>query len=263
MPSRGLEFGYYAVTLNALGGTATPVFHMGTAADINDGDLSTRVDTWNGDGIDPLSYVGIVWDNPQNALIGGLRVDFATFADGGWFGPNNLCPDPSGILSPAYLTQPDLQTTTDGGITWVTVAHTSDYLTALNGHQVSASGSNPTLATAVFRLNSPASEINGIRLVGSEGGIGSRGFLGVFELAVLRVVPATMINPIIVDEPRLQFCFEFDSQAGVTYAVQRSLSLSSANWQTVATITGDGTRKFVSQNVGRLAELVMYRVVTQ
>jgi hypothetical protein len=187
----------------------------------------------------------------------------ATFFNGGWFGPNTLGPWPDGLLSPAYLTEPDLQTTSNGGITWATVAHTSDYLTALNGHQIATSGWNPTLATAVFRLSSPVSGINGIRLIGSEGGIGSRGFLGVFELVVLRVVPVTMINPIIIDEPRRQFCFQFDSQAGVTYAIQGNQSLSPTNWQTMAVITGDGTRKTVMLNVGRLAKTAFYRVVAQ
>jgi hypothetical protein len=226
-------------TMNALGGTATPVFHRGTPTNINDGDLTTRVDTWNETGTDPLSFVGIVWANTQNASIGCLRLDLATFGDGGWFGPNNLSPGSGGLLSPAYLTEPDVQITTDGGVTWTTVPHTSDYLTALNGHQISTSGWNPTLATAIFRLNSAASGINGIRLVGSEGGIASHGFLGLFELATLTEIPVKLLNPKAVrigrfpPIPGLQF--EFDSQAGITYEIQFNSGFDPAGWTTVGT----------------------------
>lgn len=226
-------------TMNALGGTATPVYHMGTAANINDGDLTTRVDTWNGTGTDPLSYVGILWSNTQNASIGCLRLDLATFVDGGWFGPNGMCPGADRLLSAAYLTEPDVQVSTNGGVTWTTVNHTSDYFTSLNGHQISTSGGNPTLATAIFRLTKAVSGINGIRLVGSEGGVASGGFLGVFELEVLTKIPVRLFNPKVVKmqglppTPGLQF--EFEPQAGLTYEIQVTRGFNPARWTTVVT----------------------------
>jgi hypothetical protein len=46
-----------------------------------------------------------------------------------------------------------------------------------------------------------------------------------------------------------QFHFDFDSQAGVTYSVQFKSSLADAGWQTLTTISGDGTRKRVTDNL--------------
>jgi hypothetical protein len=249
-------------TMTGLGGTATPIFHMGAAANINDGDLGTRVDSWNGTGTDPLSYVGIVWVHTQNASISCLRLDLATFGDGGWFGPNNQYPGPGGLLTPNLLSEPEIQITTDAGVTWTPVSHTSDYLTALNGHQISTSGWNPTLATAIFRLDSPVSWIKGIRLVGSEGGIASAGFLGVFELAALTKAPVKLLNPRMF--PLFgEFRFQFDSQAGVNYAVQGTRGLEPEDWRTVDTIQGDGTRKTVVQTYTPSTRSLFYRVVSQ
>ncbi len=255
-------------TMNALGGSATPVFHMGTATNINDGDLSTRVDTWNGTGTDPLSYVGITWARTQNASIGCLRLDLATFGDGGWFGPNYLSPGPAGLLAPAYLIEPDVQITTDGGVTWTTVPHTSDYLTALNGHRIATSGWNPTLATAVFQLNPTVSGIKGIRLVGTEGGIASGGFLGVFELGALTKVPVKLLNPKPVKIgrppdwiPGLQF--QFDSQAGITYEIQRNTGFAPHQWTTVGTTQQiEVGRLTVVAPVGAAAT-AFFRVITR
>jgi hypothetical protein len=254
-------------TMNALGGTATPVFHAGTAGSINDGDLTTCVDTWNGTGTDSLSYVGIVWANPQNVPIAGLRPDLATFADGGWFGPNTLGPWPGGLLSSnLHLTMPLVQVTRDGGTTWTNVAFTSDYLAALHGHALPAVPYlDPTHATAHFVLTPPQTGVTGVRIVGTEGGAGSGGFLGVGELAVLPRVPVKLLNPRVyrrLGHEDVQFRFQFDSQTNVTHAVQSSATLDSSGWQTETTILGDGTRKTVGLPYSPFYRM-LYRVVAQ
>src|SRR5690348_1668429 len=53
------------------GGTETPLFHAGSGTSINDGNLTTRVDTFNGAGTDTASFVGILWPQPlTNAIVG-------------------------------------------------------------------------------------------------------------------------------------------------------------------------------------------------
>jgi len=91
------------------------------------------------------------------------------------------------VLS-GYLIEPEIQVSMNGGTTWSTVAHSSDYLTALDAHAIGGGGNpNPTSVTAVFTLTTPISGITGIRIIGANGGnAGSdpNGFIGVFELEV-------------------------------------------------------------------------------
>jgi hypothetical protein len=186
----------------------------------------------------------------------------ATFFDGGWFGVNNIGPGSGGFVSTnLHLVQPSVQASGDGGITWTNVAFTSDYLIALEGHPLPAIDFGaPTLATAHFQLTPPLTNINGIRVVGSEGGTASGGFLGVFELGVFtgdaRVV--RLLNPRMVAG---LFSFEFDSQAGIGHVVQFKNSLSDAAWQTLRIVAGDGTRKQIADNSGGAQRL--YRVLSQ
>lgn len=226
-------------------GVDTPIFHEGTGANSNDGDLTTRADTRNAADTDPLSYVGVLWPHPQPSPVLYLQLTLATFGDGGWFGPNNQYPGPGGLLSLTYLTEPTIQVTTDSGATWTTVGHTSDYLTALNGHGTGGGAyPNPNSVTATFMLNTPAVNINGVRIIGSEGGVASGGFLGVFELSTFIRLP----QPVRLLNPRLlggQFQFDFDSQAGISHVVTFNTSVVPGAWQTLTTIQGDGTRKTV------------------
>jgi hypothetical protein len=166
-------------------GTDTPNAQAGTTANINDGNFSTRVDDWNVAGTDPISFVGVLWDQPRTEPIIRLTLTLATFFDGGWFGPNNKGPGAGRALNATYLAEPKIQVTTDGGANWTEVDHTSDYLTALNGHLIGGGAvPNPSSVSATFTLSQAATGINGIRLIGSEGGTASGGFLGVFELGV-------------------------------------------------------------------------------
>jgi hypothetical protein len=248
-------------TENVPGGIDTPVANAGLATDINDDDLTSRVDTWNGGSPDTLSYVGVLWSAPPTNPVVRLQLNLATFFDGGWFGVNNLGPGSGGFLSTnLHLVQPSVQASGDGGITWSNVAFNSDYLIALEGHPLPAIDFGaPTLATAHFRLTPPLTNINGIRVVGTEGGTASGGFLGVFELAVLTgdARRITLLNPRMLAGA---FSFEFDSQAGIGHVVQFKNSLRDADWQTLRIVAGDGTRKQVADTSGGAQRL--YRVLS-
>jgi len=231
------------------GGTDTPTANAGFTTYINDDDLFSHVDTWNGSSSDTLSYVGIVWANPVTNKVTRLDLTLATFFDGGWFGVNNSGPGGNGVLSSnLYLIEPTIQVSTDGGTTWSTVGDTSDYMSALDGHMLPPDFGAPTTVTASFQLAPPQTNINGIRIIGSEGGTASSGFLGVFELTVLASFPrpVTLLNP---HTAAGQFSFEFDSQNGVIHRVQLKNSLSDSTWQTLSTFTGDGTRKQVATSL--------------
>ena len=163
----------------------TPFEHAGFAGNVNDGNLTTSVDTFNGGGAETFSYVGVLFPTLRTDFIQSFTLTVAAFFDGGWFGPNNFGPGASGQLTSEYLTEPTLQITTDGGATWLNRAATSNYVSALNGTRLPVAFGPPTRANpATFTLTAPQTGINGIRLIGSEGGTASGGFLGVFEVAV-------------------------------------------------------------------------------
>ncbi|HTD68048.1 MAG TPA: binary toxin-like calcium binding domain-containing protein, partial [Candidatus Limnocylindria bacterium] len=176
-------------TKAAIDGTAgTLVFNQGGSSSINDGNLTTRVDSYAGDG-NTYSFVGILWTNLITNPIVRMEFTLATFFDGGWFGVNGTGPGSGGVLGPAYLLEPTVQVSTNGGTNWVTVPHASDYLTNLTGHPLPAVDFGlPTSVTAHFIFINPVTNINGIRIIGKEGGPASGGFLGVFELAARNMI---------------------------------------------------------------------------
>ena len=168
---------------NAIDGDAGTAFaQAGQPSNINDGDFTTREATFGP--LEPVAYVGILWPTVRTVAVDRLDLTMATFYDGGWFGPNGVNPAPGGALtvSGGYLTEPTVQTTADGGVTWTTRAHTSNYLTAFEGHLTGVG--QPTSQTATFTLTTPQANINGIRIIGQEGGQASNGFIGVFDLKV-------------------------------------------------------------------------------
>ncbi len=170
-------------TNNAIDGDAGTAFaQSGNPSNINDGDLTTREATFGP--VEPVAYAGILWPTVRTVAVNRLDLTMATFYDGGWFGPNGIGPGAGGALtvSGGYLIEPTVQTTADGGVTWTTRAHTSNYLTAFEGHLIGVG--QPTSQTATFTLTTPQANINGIRIIGQEGGQASGGFIGVFELKV-------------------------------------------------------------------------------
>jgi hypothetical protein len=244
------------------GGIDTPVANNGFVTFVNDDVLSTHVDTWNNASADTSSYVGILWVDPVTNPVTRLQLTLCTFFDGGWFGVNNSGPGAGGVLSSnTDLIAPSVQVSTDAGVSWTNVPFVSDYLSALDGHALPAVAfGEPTSATATFRLTPPLTNFNGIRLVGSEGGVASGGFLGVFELSVLTTIPrpVTLLNPQIVPGG---FRFDFNSQVAVSYTVQRKNRLEDLSWEDVSTIVGDGTRKQVT--ISLVAPRGFYRINSQ
>jgi hypothetical protein len=187
--SASAVIGTAAQVTNVLG---TIHFNAGGPPAINDGNLTTRVDTYNGGGADRASFVGIVWSNLVTTPIVRLELTHAIFFDGGWFGVNGTGPGSGSTLSPTYVREPVVQVSTNRGTNWVTVPHASDYVTNLTGHPTPAVDFGaPTTVTAHFILINPATNINGIRIIGSEGGQASAGFIGVFELAARNMVADT------------------------------------------------------------------------
>ena len=120
--------------------------------------------------------------------VAALKVQFATFVDGGWFGQKNLLPAPGGSLTAAHLIEPSIQVSFDKGVTWLGVAHTSDYITSLTGHAIAGADTRPTRTPVVtFTLGAPATGITGIRLIGLEGG-GANPFISLWDFTA---VPST------------------------------------------------------------------------
>lgn len=163
----------------------TPLAHVGTEANINDQVLTTRVDTWNGRSVGSSSYVGIIWPSLRSEKIKTLVLTLATFFDGGWFGVNGTGPGSGGALTAAHLAEPVIQVSTDNGVSWSAVPHTSNYIATMTGHIIGGATVNPTSKTTTFTLVTPVSDIDGIRLIGRDGGQADVGFLGVFELEVI------------------------------------------------------------------------------
>lgn len=260
-----LGTGILGTRVQADSGAFTPWANAGVAANINDADILTRVDTYNGGSTDAASYVGVLWEEPLARKVTRLELSLAIFFDGGWFGVGGVGPGSGGALSAAsHLVAPALEATSDGGTTWVPVPHATDYLSALDGHPLPAVDFGPpTTATASFDLAEPLAGIDGIRLIGSEGGTASGGFLGVFELAV-HAEPGSALQAVILLNPGIaggQFRFEFDSLPGVTHKVEFTGALGGGSWETLETLTGDGTRQEVTDAPGEPARF--YRVTAE
>ncbi|MGV3771358.1 MAG: thrombospondin type 3 repeat-containing protein, partial [Verrucomicrobiales bacterium] len=244
-------------------GVDAPHANAGPPQAINDFNLDTRVDTFGGNpGV--VSYVGLIWNTPLTNEIERLELSMATFYDGGWFGPNGVGPGGGGILnSNEFLIEPTLQVTRDGGTTWETVAHTSNYLEIFEGHAIAPANGAPTRATATFRFVEAQTGINGLRFVGSEGGEASQGFIGVFELSAF-VETTSAPTGVTIQNVALngnQIRFDVDTTAGSTHVVQFKNDLSETAWQTLTTLTGDGTRKQVTDAATNPHRF--YRVSTQ
>ena len=151
------------------------------------------VTTENASGAGAYSYVGTTFGSNLQT-VAQLKVRFATFINGGWFGPTNVGPASGGLITAAHLVEPVVQITVNGGTSWTTVPHTSDYFTALTGHKIGDGTAGNFFSVtishaATFTLNTPAENINGVRLVGLEGG-NAQGFIGVYDFAAFSAAPA-------------------------------------------------------------------------
>jgi hypothetical protein len=188
---------------------------------------------------EPLSYVGILWDQAVKDPVVDLKLTLALFSNGGWFGTPGEDPGTGKLLTADYLEEPKVQVTADGGTTWTEVPHTSDYLATLTGKGIGGGTfPNPNPVKATFTLTQPVKDINGIRIAGSNGGSAGGGFLGVFELAadVARSPSTSGVTLVNTSNGAGQFRFEFDSHTGASHVVEFKVSLSDATWQTHSTV---------------------------
>jgi len=177
-------FGYTSA-INSLPGIAYD--HNGSSTYLNDGVTNggNGDDTWaNG----PVGYVGATFTLNPDTQVNSVVLYGRDFVDGGWFGTQATGPagptvDGNPTLAASNLIAPTLQYTTDGGATWTTdTSETNDYVTALTG--AIANGGSPT-NPATFTLTTALTGIDGIRLIGQEGGYaGDNGFLGADEIQV-------------------------------------------------------------------------------
>ena len=166
-----------------------------------DGDNSFVDTTFGGDDTAPAyGYVGLLNLDTSSKLVTSVSLQLACFFDGGWFGPNNATPGPGGgLANPTHLTVPTVQITTDNGTTWTNTTSTSNnYLSVMSGAQIGINGgTNPRYYTISFPLDTPQTGINGIRLIGLEGGTADAGFIAAAEFEIQTAppsAPAEVVN---------------------------------------------------------------------
>jgi formylglycine-generating enzyme required for sulfatase activity len=161
----------------------TAVVFAGTVGNIVDGDVTTRVDSYNGNEGTVDNFAGVQW--ASRVRVKAVKVQFATFVNGGWFGPPGVGPTAGGALTGAHLTEPIVQTTHNGGATWQQVPVISNYVATLTGHVIAGASNIPTRTPeATFTLLTSASGINGIRLIGPQGG-NAQPFIAIFDITVV------------------------------------------------------------------------------
>lgn len=167
---------------------------LNPASNIIDGNPSTFCDTWAPSTENlPYSYIGILWHQPIKNSVQQLEITINAHYDGGWFGTNSLSPEPGAALETNHIAEtsvPLLQVSYDKGKSWRIVSNKNNYLIKMVGHKTGDKAS-PSPVTIHFIPDSPLSNIDGIRLIGSEGGgvvergKDTNGFISVAELKVL------------------------------------------------------------------------------
>lgn len=203
--------------------------------------LETIVDTWHNGTADTHSYAGVIWDlsSPPSEPVNSIALTLATFVDGGWFGINGTTPAGNSPLElNTHISSdslPEVQVTRDEGDSWNTVPSTTDYLDVMTGHII---GNPPTTAKVVWNLNTAQSGINGIRVIGTHGGLAgdaANGFIGVTEVAVTTGSISLEVTNISFSPPPAgnsngQFILTWSSSPGNTYSIIRSSDLTSSSW---------------------------------
>jgi hypothetical protein len=185
-------FGYNSGTLSSLGTSYEQ--YGGSKATMNDG-VTTQDNAnttfGNEGGQTGTSYGFGGYTNltvPVKMSISSVNLYMNAFGDGGWFGHNSNFSF-SSPLSAADLTAPLIQVTTDNGATWTTVATTNNYLSVFAGNVYAGQGSTPEVT---FNLLAPATGIDGIRVIGLNGGYAgtgadansTSGFMAINELQI-------------------------------------------------------------------------------
>lgn len=239
-PEGSAIFGRHTQVSSTLG---TPYNHVSPPSVLNDGNKSAITDTWFSNTSTDHSYIGVTWSSPRTDQVTSVTVDLASFLDGGWFGKNGASPGAGNPLDVSlHHEEPTMQVTTDGGSTWANVSTTSNYPSRMDGHEIGGGGNpNPTQFSATWTLTTPQTNINGIRLIGEEGGnagADSNGFIAASELYVeaspAPVDPVLWTDPVRVNVGQSTTIY-WDLPAGVTSAVLQTSSgsfLSNVNTDT-------------------------------
>lgn len=159
--------------LNKLGTAyANTIAANAKQSNLIDNDAETAIDTFNPKCTKSYSYFGVLWPRHIVSEITELSIVMKIFKDGGWFGKNNFLPTNKVLSIDEAISknsQPIVQITNDLGKSWKTVKTKSNYLTRVKNHQIKEI---PTFIDSItFEVQEPISDINGIRIIGSEGGM--------------------------------------------------------------------------------------------
>jgi hypothetical protein len=172
------------ITSNDMTASGTLFHHPSyPSANLIDGNLTTRVDTYSGTEVSPatgsdtapLDFLGVVWGGTVSDIV-AVRLHQFLYFDGGWFGTatgdtnaaNGANDAAADAADAADVAAPTVQVTTDSGATWVGIAATDDYVSIVQP-LVAANAHGQTTPPITFAFTAQ-SGINGIRLVGYGGG---------------------------------------------------------------------------------------------
>lgn len=184
------------------------VANQGPISEVNDGVINTNLAAngyqinadgqigMNGNGADtyaggvttnPFDFVGVLFDEPQFG-ISSVNVQNYLANDGGWWGPTDVISG-GNPLSPSDLTAPLVQITSNGGVSWTTVAGvSSNYVTLYTGVARGTGFPDATSGPLASFSFFPQNGINGIRLLGNGAGpADGNGFIGVNEFEVIGI----------------------------------------------------------------------------
>ena len=165
----------------------------GPLTNINDGNTSAgnSVDEFGepGGSLGSDAFVGILFSAPINLQVNSVDYYASFFGDGGWFGKSGVGASGTDqgfgeVLTAAALIEPTLQYTTNGGASWTNLSVTDNYVGLTEGTQT-PSGGNVAAPEVTFTLNAPVTGIDGLRLIGQNGGYANGGgFIGVIQFEV-------------------------------------------------------------------------------
>lgn len=159
------------------------------AARLIDGDLATFTNTYSGTEVAPstgndtapLDFVGVTWAGAVSGIV-AVRLHQVIFWDGGWFGTQTG--DTNGLNDPTPgsnttaandadaldVAAPTVQVTTDGGMSWMSITATEDYVNIVRPFVQAEASSLERITTPITFEFAAQNSIDGIRLVGYGGG---------------------------------------------------------------------------------------------
>lgn len=183
--------GIIGVNTTDNGSLGTILHHAGTPSNINDGDFTTKVNTWNANKDENgqyYDYVGVKWTSLVDD-VAAITLHHATYADGGWFDYPNI--NSSLIELDTISIEPRVQYTTDNGITWQEVTNsTNNYSNAINNNTIPSNSGGFIQGAVTFEFD-PVDDINGIRIFGDGAGPtasgNAAGFIGICEFEVFQI----------------------------------------------------------------------------